>query len=165
MNPQNRKNEHIFDRQFRFLGSFINLWSWKYTQKLAFYFRSKTMPNTLQTTAKKLRKNPQNDFFDPPKWPNLGCQFGKNCRFFGPLSTFELYFWLVGTENVTSSLVHAWCTVSSVFLSLVIKKTITKSDSHFLSHFWWFFFITIFFGDKKSNLLFFSLVMFFFLYP
>ena len=62
-------------------------------------FRSKTMPNTSQTTVKKLRKNPQNDFFDPPKWPNLGCKFDKNCLFFGPLSIFELYFLLVGTEK------------------------------------------------------------------
>ena len=33
MTPQNRQNEQNFDRKFQFLVSFINLSSWKYTQK------------------------------------------------------------------------------------------------------------------------------------
>ena len=61
--------------------------------------RSKTMPkhflNNSKTTSKKCRKR----FFRPPKWPNHGCQLGQKCRFLGPFSVYELYFWLTGTEK------------------------------------------------------------------
>ena len=36
MTPQNGQNEQIFDRKFWFSRSFMDLWSWKYTQKWAF---------------------------------------------------------------------------------------------------------------------------------
>ena len=61
--------------------------------------RSKTMPkrfpNNSKTTSKKSRKR----FFRPPKRPNHGCQLGQKCRFLGPISLYELYFCLVGTEK------------------------------------------------------------------
>ena len=97
MTPQHLQMIKLLTHNFDFWGH-LSTFDAENTRK-NWPFRSKTMPNTFQTTLKKLRKNPQNDFFDPPKWPNLGCQFGKNCRFFGPLSTFELYFWLVRTEK------------------------------------------------------------------
>ena len=61
----------------------------------------------IRTYLKKIKKKYSTYFkktnrkrlFHPPKWPNLGCQFGKKCRFSSPLSTYELYFWLVGHEK------------------------------------------------------------------
>merc|ERR1711955_85642 len=61
--------------------------------------RSKTMPkhflHNSKTTLKKSRKR----LFRPSKWPNHGCQLGQKCRFWGPFSGYELYFWLTGTEK------------------------------------------------------------------
>ena len=39
MTPQIGQNEQIFGRKFWFSKSFMNLWSWKYTQKWAFWDR------------------------------------------------------------------------------------------------------------------------------
>ena len=51
--------------------------------------------NNSKTTLKKSRKR----LFRPPKWPKHGCQLGQKCRFLGPFSGYELYFWLTGTEK------------------------------------------------------------------
>ena len=39
------------------------------------------------------------DFFDPQNGQNSNVNLAKKCRFLGPLSTYELYFWLVSTEK------------------------------------------------------------------
>ena len=55
---------------------------------------AQTLPKQLQNNFEKVQKTT----FSTPK-PKHGCQPGKKCRFLGPFSICELYFWLVGTEK------------------------------------------------------------------
>ena len=58
--------------------------------------------NNAQTILKQLQNNfekVQKSTFLTPKWAKYGCQYGQKCRFLGPFSLYEFYFWLVGTEK------------------------------------------------------------------
>ena len=76
---------------------FLACWYWKKKLKsfpmIAKYITHyhKKEKNTRHISKKTNRKR----LCHPPKRPNLGCQFGKKCRFSNPLSTYELYFWHV----------------------------------------------------------------------
>ena len=71
---------------------------YKVVKKQAFLGR-KQCPNNSQTTLKKLRKSPENDFFDPQNGQIWDVNLAKKCRFLGPLSTYELYFWIFCVEK------------------------------------------------------------------
>ena len=95
---QNCQNEQIFDRKFRFVGSFINLWSWKIHPKVGF-LRSKTKPKHFLTNHKTTLKKSRKRLFCPQKWPKHGCQLGQKWRILGPFSLYEPYFCIVGTKD------------------------------------------------------------------
>ena len=61
--------------------------------------KAQTMPKHFPNKSKKTSKKSRKRFFLPPKWPNHGCQIGQKCRFLGPFSLYELYFWLVGIKK------------------------------------------------------------------
>ena len=61
--------------------------------------RSETMPKQFPNNSKKTSKKSRKRLSQPPKYPNLRCQSGQKCRFLGLVSTYNLYFWLVGTET------------------------------------------------------------------
>ena len=65
--------------------------------------RPKTMPKQFLNNSKKTLKKSRKRLFRHPKWPNHGCQLGQKCRFWGPFSVYELYFWVVGTEKKLKS--------------------------------------------------------------
>ena len=76
IDPSKASKKQIFDRTFRFMGSFINLWL-KNTAKCRPY-KAKTIPKYF---PKKLHKSSVNDFFEPQNDQNTGVNSAKSVDF------------------------------------------------------------------------------------
>ena len=83
-----RSTSTIFD----YLGLFKKLKSFALKAK---YIKKKKRKKN-RDIPKKLTEI---DFFDPQNEQNSNVNLAKKCRFLGPLSTYELYFRLVGDEK------------------------------------------------------------------
>ena len=86
--------------------------------------KSKTMPQHFLHYSKKTSIKSRKPLSQPPNWTNLGCQCRQKCRFLGLVSTYNLYFWLVGTETNKKK-------KSIPVMARDIKKKNTKKPSSF----------------------------------
>ena len=88
MTPSSQ-NEQIFWRKLFIFGVSFQTLELKIRPTFGI-LRSKTTPKLFLHNSKTTSKKSIKRLFQPPNWPNHGCQTGKKCRFLSPFSIYEL---------------------------------------------------------------------------
>ena len=118
-NPENGQSDPFwkskFEPQIQLYRPFLNLWSWKFTKKLAFQVQNKCSNNS-EITPEQIWKR-------LPKWSKITKSRGK---FWQKILIFEVIYWTLELKIQT---------IAALPSSKLKKKSKPKTDNFAISHF------------------------------